>query len=262
MPEADSGNNKFKLKDELQKRKTQETRRTMVADQVKRAQGGSPPRSDAKRTAQTAPLVPSKPSVIKPLARSSRQAPSPPSYQSITRNQKIWLTVVIAGALVILVGMASISLASSHAAVALSPTPWSAPQNVDMASVLAYLAQVGLPPTNVRQYDPTSNRWHAQDEREFDLVQGTNKADVIVLTYPSRDKAIPDTFGMSKSAKFKDWHWMTLANVTVLVSPDTEAGLRNEIFGHITQFIMAPNHPLWPTATPSATLGVTPTLGP
>jgi len=260
MSNLGSENRDFKLKGEIQKRKTQEMQRAIVADQVSRAQGQSPSTAAAKRITQTAAVVPEIPSVIRPITRSHARKSPIPAYQratqvapavrtQLTRRQKLWITIGITGGLIVLVSLGTISMASSYTAVELTPTPWATPADVDSASLMAYLVKVGLPPMNFRQYDPKTNGWHAQDEHEFDLLQGENKADVIILTYSSHDTAQPDTFGLSRNAKLKNWRWMTLANVVVLVSPDTERGFGSAIFGHIAQLIMAPNHPLWPTAT-------------
>ncbi len=245
-----SDKDKFSLKENIQKRKTQEIQRTILDQQIAKARGDSamPPAKPAP------PVRPQRPAkrASQELQSDKRATLVASSVRANRQRDRVRLIVGIAATLVLFTCAASLVLASNSASIPL-PTPTFVPlPNVTAMNIVDYLGKVGLSAANLRQYDPQTDAWRAMEELEFNLQRGADKVEVIALSYPTSAAKMPDVFRAHSSSKFKTWQMLTVANMILLISPDSSPGLSQDLTSHVMQFTLAPYRSFWPTATAPA----------
>src|SRR5579859_5008867 len=200
-----------------------------------------PNSADPRRTTRVAAAInPEYPSVLSPI-------------YSLSRSQKRLLIAGIASMLCLIVCLVTF-LAITNQPASAAPLSMLPPLPVvSAADVIAQLKKVHEPIVAEQGFSAATNLWLARDEIQFNVLRGDKKGTFIVMSYSSPADKGPDLFRLSLDSKFVGWDHTSLANITLLISPDSAPEIRNEIESHIKQFLLAPYRPFLATATPEAT---------
>jgi hypothetical protein len=279
----------FSLQNEIKKRKTQEVQRAIEQKRVTEARGEASPKADPRRTSQTSGVVPS----AKDPKRTSQTTNAAPSAdprratqtvrsvtdprrtsQAISLEKRATQTIsalanhsrrnlfiaAIATILVIVVLGGSVLLAMNSSSNTVQPTSTPVPLRAVKANdVIDYLKKAGVPVLALREIPVDRASWIAEQEMQFDVQRGANKATFILLSYASRDWIITDSFKAIGNAKFKNWQMSIMSNVLLLSSPDAAPDIKTEISSHLTSYLLVPYRPFLPTPTPPPTATALPT---
>jgi hypothetical protein len=241
-----SDDDKFSIKGHIQKRKTQEVQRVILDQQIAKARGDSastpiPPRP------QTATLKPAL--TQKKLPPDKGATLLAPSVRVSSEGQRIALIVSVATLLIVFICAGTLAMASNTEPTPAQTATFVPVPNITAMNIVDYLGQVGLSAANIREYNPQTDAWRAVEELEFNLQQGSDKAEVIALTYPSSDAKMPDVFKARRSDKFKTWQLLTVSNMILLISPESSPSLSQDLTSHVMHYAVGPYRSMWPTAT-------------
>jgi hypothetical protein len=231
------------LAQEIKKRKTQAMLRDL---ETKRASSSARTTEPVQRLspAPTTPKCVAPAGFINQRIKPTQTVPPQPKTRRARREQAI---LVVSGMLVLLVCLGTAIAATSQPA---SPTPTFVPlPTTDAMNVIDYLRRVGVPVSNVQTMQVPNEAWNANQQIQFTVRRQNDTGHFIVLSYPSPAQASADAFRAANSERFKAWSRIQMANVLVLVSPDTVEGLRAAVASHLTQYLIAPYRSFIPTAT-------------
>jgi hypothetical protein len=255
---------KFSLEQEMKKRKTQEILRSVEtkrnqtgplpssSTETKRAQTGPLPSSTVKRPAQTGSLSSSSSGRATQTMRPAAPTESTGSTVKLTKAQRrILIGSASAILLLVLVLVLSGLVAASPTATEVAALP--EVPNVNAGSVLGKLIDVGVPISEVQEAKPPdgfADIWvKAEQKRQFTVTRGQEKGRFILLSFANADDASDASFKAAFYKGYKDWGNLHLGNMLFLVSPGTPESLRSELASHITQILLVPAVPYYPTAT-------------
>jgi len=222
---------KFSLKGQINKRKTQEmlraiedqriarvncepTLKALVGDKRQTSETQSV-QSDPRRTTGTMkspPTITSAAVKTQQAARVSQMIAI--TYPAPKRFLRIWLALGAAAvALLILIVSVStlfmMSNAPSPTKSAVIPLPV-----LSAADVINQLKSRGVSVVSSHEFAVPSSIWKANQEFQINVTNQGNNGVFIILSYPSKAYTIPDIIRARNSATFKEWQLTTGSNTT------------------------------------------------
>jgi hypothetical protein len=265
-------------------------RATGTIEPLKRSTGSVPvtPLAQAappKRTTQSAQIAPSLGDAVK-RATSSLSAVAPAGAVADAAAQmkpqsKRMAVIALVGVVTMLLCIGSLTVfsavvpssTSAGMVVTLHGTSFTIVEpTLDMSKLPVLTAQdlvAKLKPlmdvSDVSTLPVPNEKWHAQQEYGFTMSDGTQSAQVYVLSYDPGAK--PDYMGLDMFLlgqgrapydSFKGWRNTTISNLTILSSTKSDA-LWNELMSHIKSMTIAKIIPHYPTVTPNVTATTAPT---
>jgi hypothetical protein len=237
MSNNDLNGKEWTLKQELQKRKTQQILRDIQAKQGPltlysgQPYGHETPPSESQisRPPQVTTL-----SLVK--ARMSRSGLRPSTTRlgvlSVAKRRKI-IAVVSAAAILLVCFIVTLIVSPQVPTLAALP-------RVSIAQAVNYLKQGGVPIADLKQLAVPSQTWHANEGVQFSTSEGNSKATFIILSYDSPGHASLDAFKASHTEPFRKWTLSQIANVLVLTSPNSPHNLQADLTKRLTRGFIAP----------------------
>jgi hypothetical protein len=225
------------LKDEIQKRRTQQIEREIQARRL--PQTARPP---SQETSQPSPATQSagsagghKRTTQTTAVRS--ESSTPPRWTAPRFSPR--LLIVVAGAATGVIILLMVGLLGGNATPA--PAPSQAPLPVVSAQdVINYLRLAGVPVSGLRALKVPNENWQATEEFQFDVQRGDQKGIFLLLSYPSTRLTSRDSFNVSLSTRFKGWQQIAISNILLMISPDSAKPIGDEIANHLSQYLVAP----------------------
>ncbi len=239
----------WSLKQEIQKRKTQEILRALEAREIKTP---LPSVSQSKTTipvpASSNPLpFPHRLALLGPMGKPRILATrTGHTFSAWTKRQK--QIAIVATILLITVCLVTVGVVIDQ------PFPQStlpALPAVSSNEFITYLQRAGVIVSNLRIFTVPNARWNAKQEIQFEAYHGGAKGVFVILSYPSPAQAGTDAFKATYDPKFSQWNVTQISNVLVLAAPSTSSPFNAEIASHLTQYLVAPYRRFIPTATQS-----------
>lgn len=253
--------NKPSLQDQIKKRKQDELRRTLQAQQVEKAKGAADtpqPKHATSTTAApvrqttTARAAESRTTQLAPALNSAARAP----FRDLSTRQKT--TLIAAGAalmiVIVCVGTALIASNAASASNAKASTATLAPVGLSSAdALLQHFKELGVPVSDQKPYDLTNSQvWKAQQAYTFTVKSSGKQGSFLVVSFASAAQAADNMISIRINDKYKSWQNNTNANVVLLAQPDSNDQIISDLFSHMITFLYAPYRP-WPSSTPAPT---------
>lgn len=250
------------LRDELQRRKTQQLRQAQSSAADKRATQASPtppaqpPASSPPPKSEPPTSQPSAPRATQTAARATQttKAPVPSrpgsagaSGPSLTPMQMRLAVVAIVGLLAV-VCIGTVLVSPTLQQPTLTPTNPVLPI-ITARDVLNYLLKVGVPILDVNELDVPNDTWGASQGLQFDVQLENNRGNYILLSYPTRDGASGAAFRSELDETYGEWNAYSISNILVLSTPETVQAVDRVIISHINTYIIGGVVDFWPTAT-------------
>src|SRR5262245_46767714 len=234
------------LKDELQKRKTQQIRREIEARQVSQTvRPGQPTRE----------VAPSHRPPVPPAGAHKRTTQTTAVSPTTERRfgLSIWplrprTAIVMAGTAAVILLLLMVVLLTGGNNPAPTPAQVALPI-VAAQDVVNYLKMAGVPVSGLRAFRVPNETWQANQEFQFDVLRGDQKGLFLLLSYPSPRLTSRDSFSVRLSSRFKSWQQISISNILLLISPDSAKPIGDEVASHLSQYLVAPYRAYISTST-------------
>jgi hypothetical protein len=256
VTDMDTKKPEFSLKGEIKKRRTQEIVRSFEARDVAKARGeptlqallgndrssspGQPASLSPKRTSSTITLPvmpPPSPTTPQQTGPFSRTGTLPArSLRHVLRGR--YALVGIAMTLVLVIAGAGLILSRAN----VRPVPTGLPV-VRAADVVAYLKQVGVPVVRARELAVPNVNWKAAQEFQIDVASSGSTGTFIILSYASRQHAIPDIVSAQHNTTYRQWKLTTGSNLVLLTSPETDPTVGGQVQQQVLHYLLPTTEP-------------------
>src|SRR4051812_39285798 len=196
------------LKDEIQKRKTQEMLRAIESKTTQTAppRGTGPLSLDTPPKRQTGSLAGAEPK------RTTQTIVTPPA-------RPIWASrkALIAVAAALLTSVVCISTLALTATTATPPTSTLATPivlpKVRALEAVNYLKRAGMPVTGLRAFPMPGNIWQASEELQFNVEHDNSKGIFVILSYDTTGRLAGDVMTVLSRPNFQNWTYTTISNL-------------------------------------------------